>query len=99
MINHISAIQPTIQPKTTTELSNDKTNGTSFAELLKQSLETVNNAQIQSDQMTQDFIVGKPVELHDMMIAGEKASILLQTTIEVRNKVVEAYQEVMRMQV
>jgi len=43
--------------------------------------------------------LGENVELHDVMIASQKASITLQATMEVRNKVVEAYQEIMRMQV
>jgi flagellar hook-basal body complex protein FliE len=37
--------------------------------------------------------------LHQVMITAEKASVTLQTTLEIRNKVVEAYQEIMRMQV
>lgn len=83
----LTAKQPIEQPKT------------SFSTVLKQTLEGVNNAQLNADKMTNDFISGKSIELHNVMIASEKASILLHTTIEVRNKAVEAYQEMMRMQV
>ncbi|MBN6887160.1 flagellar hook-basal body complex protein FliE [Cytobacillus horneckiae] len=72
---------------------------TSFAEYLKNSIETVNDAQIKSDQMTEKLARGENVDLHDVMIASQKASVSVQLTMEVRNKAVEAYQEVMRMQV
>ncbi|MGG0718837.1 flagellar hook-basal body complex protein FliE [Robertmurraya massiliosenegalensis] len=71
----------------------------SFASVLKQSIEKVNEAQVQSDVMTEKLAKGENVDLHQVMIASQKASVTLQATMEIRNKVVEAYQEVMRMQV
>ena len=49
--------------------------------------------------MTNKLINGENVELHEVMIAAQKASITLNATIEIRNKVIEAYQEIMRMNV
>ncbi|MDF1506592.1 flagellar hook-basal body complex protein FliE [Robertmurraya sp. DFI.2.37] len=71
----------------------------SFASVLKQSIEKVNEAQVQSDVMTEKLARGENVDLHQVMIASQKASVTLQATMEIRNKVIEAYQEVMRMQV
>lgn len=71
----------------------------SFASVLKQSIEKVNEAQIQSDVMTQKMARGENVDLHQVMVASQKASVTLQATMEIRNKVIEAYQEIMRMQV
>ncbi|MDZ5473486.1 flagellar hook-basal body complex protein FliE [Bacillus sp. 31A1R] len=71
----------------------------SFASVLKNSIEKVNDAQFQSDQLTNKLAKGGNVDLHEVMIASQKASVTLQATIEIRNKVIEAYQEVMRMQV
>lgn len=71
----------------------------SFSTYLKESLQKVNDAQIYSDKMTEKLALGEAVDLHEVMIAAQKASITMQATIEVRNKVIEAYQEVMRMQV
>lgn len=71
----------------------------SFASMLKQSIEKVNEAQIQSDNMTNKLARGENVDLHQVMVASQKASISLQATMEIRNKVIEAYQEVLRMQV
>jgi flagellar hook-basal body complex protein FliE len=71
----------------------------SFADLLKKSISEVNSDQLQSDAMTQKLANGENVDLHQVMITAQKANITLQAALEIRNKVVEAYQEAMRMQV
>ncbi|MBT2756019.1 flagellar hook-basal body complex protein FliE [Mesobacillus foraminis] len=71
----------------------------SFASVLRKSLENLNETQAKSDLMTNKLANGENVDLHQVMIASQKASVTLQATLEVRNKVVEAYQEMMRMQV
>ncbi|WP_408056478.1 MULTISPECIES: flagellar hook-basal body complex protein FliE [Ureibacillus] len=71
----------------------------SFANTLKEAIDKVNDYQVQSDELTNKLIHGENVELHDVMIAAQKASITLNATVEIRNKVIEAYQEVMRMTV
>ncbi|RHW39650.1 flagellar hook-basal body complex protein FliE [Lysinibacillus yapensis] len=69
----------------------------SFANTLKEAIASVNHQQIQSDAMTQKLINGEDVELHEVMISAQKASVTLNATMEVRNKAIEAYQEIMRM--
>lgn len=71
----------------------------SFANMLKNSIDEVNAAQNASDTMTKKLVNGENVEIHDVMIASQKASISLSLTMEMRNKAVEAYQEIMRMPV
>lgn len=71
-----------------------------FAELLKQSIDSVNTMQQQSSHLKESFEKGDPdVSLADVMIASQKASIAFQGTVQIRNKLVDAYQEVMRMPV
>ncbi|RLQ95749.1 flagellar hook-basal body complex protein FliE [Falsibacillus albus] len=70
-----------------------------FADFLKESLNAVNNSQVESNKLTEKMANGENVDLHQVMIAAQKANITMQTTIELRNKAVEAYQEIMRMQV
>ena len=71
-----------------------------FAELLKASLDGVAQAQAKSEAMQKAFVLGdNSVSLSDTMISMQKASISLQTTIQVRNKVVQAYNDIMNMQV
>ena len=71
----------------------------SFASTLKDAIASVNEQQIQSDAMTQKLINGEDVELHEVMITAQKASVTLNATMEVRNKAIEAYQEIMRMSI
>lgn len=71
----------------------------SFGTFLKDAIREVNGKQHESDRMTQKLVLGGDVELHDVMISAQKASIALNATMEVRNKVVEAYQEIIRMPV
>lgn len=81
--------------KTTTPFGTEK----SFASVLKESINQVNKAQVDSDQMTEKLANGQNVDLSQVMIAQQKANITLQAAVEVRNKVIDAYQEMMRMQV
>lgn len=71
----------------------------SFGTYLKNAISEVNAQQIQSDVKTEKLINGEDVELFDVMITAQKASITLNATMEIRNKAVEAYQEIMRMSV
>lgn len=70
-----------------------------FGDFLKTAIEGVNENQKASDVLTEKLINGENVELHNVMIASQKASITLSATMEIRNKVIEAYQEIMRMPV
>ena len=67
--------------------------------MLKDSINSVNDTQVQSDLLTQKMANGEDVDLHTVMIASQKANITLSATLEIRNKVVEAYQEIMRMNI
>lgn len=69
-----------------------------FQSALKDSLDKLNEKQINADNITNDFISGKDVEVHEMMLSMEESKMSLQLAIQVRNKVVEAVQELTRMQ-
>jgi flagellar hook-basal body complex protein FliE len=70
----------------------------SFSGILDKSIGAVNDLQQNADSAIQQFVAGK-MDIHDVMIEVEKASVAMQLTVQLRNKVLEAYQEVMRMQV
>ncbi|NNU89409.1 MULTISPECIES: flagellar hook-basal body complex protein FliE [Anoxybacillus] len=97
MIDRIqrAALSPAVQQQTIKPAEAQR----AFSQFLKEAIQEVNKQQIQSDQLTMKLARGENVDLHNVMIASQKASVSLQLAIEVRNKVVEAYQEVMRMQV
>lgn len=69
-----------------------------FDEILKESLKKVNSDLLKSENLSRDFALGKDVELHQVVLASEQASLALQLTIQIRTKIIEAYQEIMRMQ-
>ena len=74
-------------------------NGDDFAKSLMDALKDVNQSQLDAKNLWNQFMAGQPVEPQDLMIAMEKASTAMQLTMQVRNKVLEAYQEIARMQV
>ncbi|MFN4189655.1 MAG: flagellar hook-basal body complex protein FliE [Pseudothermotoga sp.] len=69
-----------------------------FADILKNAIEKVNQIQKNAEQMSADFALGKISNIHEVIIEAEKATIALRLTNEVRNRIVQAYQEIMRMQ-
>jgi len=74
------------------------TGAVDFQSVLKSSLDQVNSMQQQSSQLAQRFEMGDTtVSLSDAMISLQKSSIALQQTVQVRNKLVSAYQEIMSM--
>ncbi len=71
-----------------------------FSEALKASLNQVNQAQVSAENLGKNFVLGDDtVSLSDVMIAGQKANIAFQATVQVRNKLVSAYQDIMNMPV
>lgn len=71
---------------------------TSFSDVINDAINKVNDLQIESSKKTGDFISGATDDIHSVVIAGSKADLALQMTIQVRNKVMEAYKEIMNMQ-
>lgn len=74
-------------------------NGDDFAQTLMDAIQEVNQAQADSRNLQNSAIAGQPVEPHDVMISMERASMAMQLTLQVRNKLLEAYQEINRMQI
>jgi len=70
-----------------------------FGRLLTQAVDNLNQVNAQADGAVAQLAAGGPVELHDVMIAMEEADLSLRLALQVRNKLVEAYQEIQRMQV
>ena len=76
------------------------TEKTDFAQVLKTSIEQVNKTQVQAESLTRAFEVGAPgVQLHDVMISLAKANVSFQQMVQVRNRLVSAYHDIMNMQV
>ena len=71
---------------------------TGFADLLQQSIASVNNIQQSAGKMAEAFETGAAnISLADVMVATQKANVSFQATLQVRNKLIEAYHDVMNM--
>ncbi len=73
--------------------------GVSFSDYLKAAINQVSDLQLGSEKITEDFAAGKTDNIHQVMIAAEKADVALQFTMQIRNKIMDAYSEIMRMQI
>ncbi len=77
----------------------EKKSGVDFSKLLKDSIKEVNDAQLAADEAVQKVLNGETQDIHETMITLQKADVSLKLMMEVRNKLIEAYQEIMRTQV
>jgi flagellar hook-basal body complex protein FliE len=71
----------------------------SFGDFLNQAINNVNSLQTQSEQMNEAFASGQTDNIQDVMIASEKADLSLQFALQIRNKILDGYNEIMRMQI
>ena len=79
--------------------SSNSTNGsTNFSDIFNSTLDSLYEKHVIADNITSEFIAGGDVEIHEVMLATEEAKMSLQIAVQVRNKIVEAVQELTRMQ-
>lgn len=100
-MNMINPIQSRLQLLNLNQIDDKKQTetGKNFQAMLKENINKVNNLQLESNQLTEDFALGKTDNIHQVMIAGEKAETSMKLTLAVQNKVIDAYKEIMRLQV
>ncbi len=70
-----------------------------FGDTMRNFLQSVNDSQIQSAGKMKDFILGKTENMAEVMAVAEEAQVNLQLIIEIRNKLIQAYQEINRTQI
>ena len=92
------APEPMLLHKSASEEKN-KPSALDFGQVLHSKLQEVNQLQLEANELTKEFLAGGNIELHDVMLAAEQSSLALQLTVQIRNKIVEAYQEIARMQI
>ena len=97
-MNSISGLHLPAENNVTSGIGKKPKNQTSFADTLKGVLGEVNDLQAESKQSAEKFLNGEISDVHQVMVAAEKASVGLQLTLAVRNKLFDAYREIMRMQ-
>lgn len=73
--------------------------GKSFRQVFQDALRYVNDLQLEADKLDRQLAAGTVENIHEVTIAAEKAALALELTVQIRNRLVEAYQEFMRMTV
>ena len=94
----IAPITSTIAIPVAPALAATTGSGEEFHNLLSQSISAVEQKQTAADAAVNRFLTGETEELHTAALAGQRAELSMELFLQVRNKVVQAYQEVMRMQ-
>lgn len=90
-----SILQQQAQPQSS---GNQRSEGASFQETLKSLIQDVDTLQKDADETTRKLLSGELENIHQVMLAMEEANTSFQLMMEMRNKILEAYREVMRMQ-
>lgn len=83
------------------KLDNTNTKDSIFDDMFQSAMNVINQTnqlQKKAEQMGTDFALGKIENIHDVMIMQEKASVALQYTVQLKNGIMDAYNEIMRMQ-
>lgn len=98
MASPISGVSPlqSIQP---IAVGNKATAGSSFQQVLQSTIQNVENSGNNADAMVQDFLSGGSQDLHSAVLATQSADLNFDEFLQVRNKVVSAYEEIMKMQI
>jgi len=102
MINSVNKLMPTgglDAVKSLNPAAQQAASGPSFNDYLTKALEQVNTQQVQAEKLSAALATGQAPDLHSVTVAAEKAAISFQLAVQVRNKAMEAYQEIMRMQI
>lgn len=73
--------------------------GASFTEMIRDAVNSVNSIQKESETGVENIIAGKAENIHEVMISMQKAQLSFQLMVEIRNKALETYQELSRMQI
>ncbi|MDD3613482.1 MAG: flagellar hook-basal body complex protein FliE [Caldicoprobacterales bacterium] len=72
---------------------------TDFKELLKNELSKINELQLKADEASRQLALGETEDIHSVLLAAEEARLAFELAVQVRNKLIESYQELTRMQV
>ncbi len=95
----VNNISPVFRQGATNQVQPEEKSNVDFSSLLKNAIEQVNQAEQASNMKTEGLAQGKVEDLHDVMLTAQKASITVETAVQVQQKAIDIYNEMMRMQV
>ena len=94
-----SVTTPDVLKTDSLNTDNSSTSGISFLDTLKEKLDGVNDKQVAADDITQSFIKGDETDVQKVMLATQEAKLSLEMAVQIRNKLVDAYDAFNRMQI
>ena len=98
-LNQLSPIQPVAETgRKAVSGGTGATDGANFGDILKQAMQEVDTAQHSSEQEARNLMSGEATDMHTAILAVQKADVSFQMMMAVRSKLIDAYREVMRMQ-
>jgi len=98
-MGRVNQVSPVFQKENIDNVQLKEEKDISFSSVLKNAIEKVNETQKESDMKTEALAEGKVNDLHDVMITAQKANLTMETAVQIQQKVIDTYNEVMRMQV
>ncbi|MCA9187137.1 MAG: flagellar hook-basal body complex protein FliE [Pirellulaceae bacterium] len=98
-VTGVSHISSTPIPSTGSRLATTGGQDNSFLELIKEKLQNVNTQQLEADKAIQDYASGETDDVHNVVVSVAKADLAFRMVLEIRNRLIESYQEIMRMQI
>jgi len=95
----IASAVPSIGELVRKPAANSSSPASGFGDYLQQAVVDVNRQLVEADAAMEALVTGRSQDVHNTMIAKEKADVSFQLLMQVRNKVVAAYENIMRMQI
>jgi flagellar hook-basal body complex protein FliE len=98
-MNAIRGLDPTLNSLAPAAQAGSREAAAGFKESLAQTVREIDGMQKEANQAIETMAAGEPKDVHEVMIAMEKAGISLRLMVQVRNKIMTAYEEIMRLQI
>lgn len=92
------AVDNIAQNRSANTTGSAKAAGTPFSDVMSNAIDGVNSLQVQAEQKSADFIAGKTDDVHDVTISMQRAKLSFELMMEIRNKLLDTYKEVSRIQ-
>jgi flagellar hook-basal body complex protein FliE len=96
---YTSQVAPDFSSLAKSQTKDDPDKNLSFPQVFKEMVNNTNDLQGKAQDIAEKFALGEVTDIHEVMIAAEEAGVALDLVMEIRNKLLDAYQEIMRMQV
>ncbi len=98
-ISHVNPVSPLAAAERLAEAARPQNGGEAFGKVLAQAIGKVERYRAEAHEAVNQFLAGEREDLHNVALAAQRADLAFELFLQARNKVVQAYQEIMRMQV